>query len=99
MKINDASKKVSDLPITPGQARSGRTAEKAGVTPGSSTDNVSISAQSQALAKAAGSEPVFDTGKVEEIKAAIAGGNFRVNTERVADGLIESVRDLIGTQK
>lgn len=99
MKINDVSKKVSDLPITPGQPRSGRTVGKTDAASGSATDNVSLSAQSQALAKAAGSDPVFDAGKVEEIKAAIAGGNFRVNTERVADGLIESVRDLIGTHK
>lgn len=99
MKINDVSKKVSDLPITPGQARSGRTVEKTEVAPGSSSDNVSLSAQSQALSKTAGSEAVFDAGKVDEIKAAIAGGSFRVNTERVADGLIESVRELIGNNK
>ncbi len=100
MKINDVSKKVSDLPITPGQPRSGRTVGKAEVaTVGTPADNVSLSAESQTLAKAAGSEPVFDAGKVEEIKAAIAGGSFRVNTERVADGLIESVRDMISTHK
>ncbi len=99
MKINDVSKKVSDLPIAPGQPRSGRTTGKTEAASGSATDNVSLSAQSQAIAKAAGSDPVFDAGKVEEIKAAIAGGSFRVNTERVADGLIESVQDLIGTHK
>ena len=99
MKINDASKKGTDLPITPGQPRSGRTIEKTGVAPGSSSDNVSLSAQSQTLAKTTGSAAVFDAGKVEEIKAAIASGSFRVNTERVADGLIESLRDLIGTHK
>lgn len=99
MKINDVSKKVSDLPVTPGQPRSGRATEKTEVAPGSSSDNVSLSAQSQALAKTAGGEAVFDSGKVEEIKAAIAGGSFRVNTERVADGLIDSVRELIGAHK
>lgn len=100
MKINDVSKKVTDLPVTPGQPRSGRTVEKTETTtPGSSTDNVSLSSQAQALAKASGSEAVFDAGKVEEIKAAIAGGSFRVDTGRVADGLIESVRELVGAQK
>jgi negative regulator of flagellin synthesis FlgM len=99
MKINDVSKKVTDLPVTPGQPRSGRTVEKTETTPGSSTDNVSLSSQAQALAKAGGSAAVFDAGKVEEIKAAIAGGSFRVDTERVADGLIESVRELIGAHK
>jgi negative regulator of flagellin synthesis FlgM len=99
MKINDVSKKATDLPITPGQPRSGRTVEKTETAPGSSTDNVSLSAQSQALAKTAGSEAVFDAGKVEEIKAAIAGGSFRVDTGRVADGLIESVRELVGAHK
>lgn len=99
MKINDVSKKVSDLPVTPGQPRSARTTEKTEVAPGSSSDNVSLSSQSQALSKTAGGEAVFDSGKVEEIKAAIAGGSFRVNTERVADGLIDSVRELVGAHK
>jgi negative regulator of flagellin synthesis FlgM len=42
---------------------------------------------------------VFDTKKVEEIKAAIAGGQFQVDSAKIADGLIDSVRDMIQKRK
>lgn len=99
MKINDSSKKTPGLNVNPGQARAGRQVDQAGTAP-PSADSVKISPQSQALAsQIAGSGPVFDTAKVQEIKAAIADGTFKVNPERVADGLIDTVKDLINTRK
>ncbi|MEO5655184.1 MAG: flagellar biosynthesis anti-sigma factor FlgM [Nitrosospira sp.] len=38
---------------------------------------------------------VFDAVKVEEIKRAISEGRFTVNPDKVADGLLDTVRDLI----
>jgi len=38
---------------------------------------------------------MFDADKVVEIKAAIAGGLFEVNAGRVADGLIDSLKDAL----
>ena len=46
-----------------------------------------------------GNNQVFDTKKVERIKAAIADGQFHVNSEKVADGLLETVRDLLHSRK
>ena len=40
--------------------------------------------------------PVTDGAKVAEIKQAISDGSFKVNSEVVANRLIEMVRDLIG---
>ena len=40
-------------------------------------------------------ESPFDAAKVEEIKAAIAEGRFKINPEAIADGLIAMARDLI----
>jgi len=42
------------------------------------------------------SVPVADAGKVAEIKQAISDGRFKVNTEIIADRLIETVHDLMG---
>ena len=38
---------------------------------------------------------MFDANKVEEIKAAIAGGQFQVDPEKVASGLIGNASDLL----
>jgi negative regulator of flagellin synthesis FlgM len=38
----------------------------------------------------------FDAKKVAEVRAAIAEGRFKVNTEAVADKLVASVADLLG---
>ncbi len=38
----------------------------------------------------------FDAKKVEEVRSAIAEGRFKVNTEAVADKLLNSVAELLG---
>ena len=41
------------------------------------------------------SDAPVDTQRVAEIKQAIAEGRFKINPERIADGLLSSVRDLL----
>lgn len=98
MKISDSFNKAAGLGAAQGQARPGKTGEKAG-TEKAASDNVTLSSQAQALASQASKDQVFDAKKVEEIKAAIASGRFQVNAERVADGLIDTVKDLISSRK
>jgi negative regulator of flagellin synthesis FlgM len=64
--------------------------------------NVTLSpraAQLQSLEAEVAASNVFDTKKVDAIKSAIASGQLKVNSEKVADGLIETVRDLLTTKK
>ena len=58
-------------------------------------DNVQLSSQLQDIEKNLSNGEVFDSARVEEIKQAISEGRFVVNTEKVADRLLESVRDLL----
>lgn len=94
MKIDDSIKKVAGLAIetTP------RPASHAG-TGKAASDNVRLSSQLQALTGQIASTEVFNADKVTEIKAAIAAGHFQVNTEKVADGLMDTVKNLIQPPK
>ncbi|OON61003.1 flagellar biosynthesis anti-sigma factor FlgM [Massilia sp. KIM] len=102
MKINDTLKGNPGLQPTTTPAGNARGADKtttAAPTP-AQTDSVRLSSAGQAMASAVGgSNGVFDTKKVERIKAAIADGQFQVNSEKVADGLLETVRDLLHSRK
>ena len=97
MKITDTIK-TNPLPTASAPTTSARGAEKTGIAP-NLPDNVRLSIQGQALASAVGGSAVFDTKKVERIKLAIADGQFQVNSEKVADGLLETVRDLLHSRK
>lgn len=105
MKINDNLKSNPGLQPATTPANNARSAEKAATTATSAatatqTDSVRLSAQGQAMASAVGgNNQVFDAKKVERIKLAIADGQFNVSSEKVADGLLETVRDLLHSRK
>lgn len=63
---------------------------------GGSISLSSLSTQLHALeANLSGGAP-FDAAKVAAIKQAIGSGQFKVNTEAIADKLIANVRELVG---
>ena len=61
-------------------------------------ENVTLSTmanQLKSLETSMATEDVYDANKVEAIKNAIRDGQFKVNSEKVAEGLISTVKDLI----
>lgn len=101
MKIDDSLKKTGGVSVGTTQARAGKGAEKAGSVspPAAESDSVHLSSQLQSLTQTTGSNGVFDSNKVEEIKAAIAEGRFQVDPEKVANGLLDTVNDLLHSRK
>jgi len=104
VKIDDTLNKTAAAPaLTNSQSARADTAQEAPVaTPAAPSTTVQLSplsTQLQALQSTQASSSVFATKKVEEIKLAISEGRFQVNSEKVADGLLESVKDLINSRK
>lgn len=99
MKINDSSsiKKPAATGVAAAQTGANRAADKAAAVAGGA-DNVRLSSQAKALTSTS-TGGVFDTKKVDEIKAAIASGQFQVDPAKIADGLIDSVKDMIQKRK
>ena len=44
-------------------------------------------------------KPPVNAARIQEIKEAIAQGRFKVIPEAIADGLIQSARDLLDSQR
>ena len=96
MKINNTLKGAQAQQLTNTTAANAKQAEKAAATATTApTDSVRLSSQAQAAGGASSTSQVFDAKKVERIKLAIADGQFQVNSERIADGLLDTVRDLL----
>lgn len=85
--INDSTARTTNPKISP--------------APQQSSTSVSLGSTATQLSKMEASmagTPVVDTNKVNQIKQAISDGRFQVNSGAVANGLIQSVRDLISSQ-
>jgi negative regulator of flagellin synthesis FlgM len=70
--------------------------------PATTSEQVDLSAMSARLqdaGAATANAPVVDAARVAEIKQAISEGRFQVNPERIADGLIESVQQMLARQQ
>jgi negative regulator of flagellin synthesis FlgM len=103
MKINDTLKNtVSLMPdkASSGKAGTTKTANAAPVETKSS-ESVTLSpmyAKLQSLEEKMATDKVFDPEKVEAIKSAISSGSFNVSPDKIADGLIETVKDLLSSK-
>jgi negative regulator of flagellin synthesis FlgM len=100
IKLDPSLKKATGLGVATTQSRGAKEADKAAApAPAPATDSVHLSPQLQSLSQATGTGAPFDAKKVEEIKAAIAEGRFQVDPEKVANGLLDTVTDLIQSRK
>lgn len=58
-------------------------------------DISSLSARLQIAEASMGESSGVNAARVAEIKQAIASGRFSMNPERIADGLLQSVREML----
>ena len=99
MKIDDSIKKTAGPSNGQAMVRPEKSNNANSISNNSSgTVHLSaLSSQLHALGEQLSSNNVFNANKVEEIKLAIANGKFKINSDKVADGLLDTVRDLLPT--
>ena len=61
--------------------------------------NVHLSSNASKLQNSSTDSSIANTARVQEIKQAISEGSFQINSKAVADQLIETVKELIQSQK
>ncbi|MBU1237143.1 MAG: flagellar biosynthesis anti-sigma factor FlgM [Gammaproteobacteria bacterium] len=62
-------------------------------------DLSSLSARLQEVSAAIANTPEVDTARIAEIKQAISEGRFQINPDRIAEGLLENVRQMLARQQ
>ena len=92
MKIEGSTKPVSSPLVKDARGTAARK------TPAATGEDVQLSTVATQL-QSADSGYAFDTARVAEIKQAIAEGRFTINAEAIADRLIASTKELLGSQR
>lgn len=106
MKINDSNKSAINLGIEKAATDKTNNAKaeaqkSANASDNNPKDNVTLSSMAQQLKDietSISTGGVFDASKVSEIKDAISKGEFKVDTGKVADGLIQSVKEMLSNK-
>ncbi|MFA5171242.1 MAG: flagellar biosynthesis anti-sigma factor FlgM [Sulfuriferula sp.] len=99
MKITDSIKNIANASVGNTATNSTKSSERTTAAPssnmGAKVTLSPLSSQLQALQVQIAGTSAFDTKKVEAIKLAIADGQFQVDSGKIANELITSVRDLL----
>lgn len=99
MKIDNSVGSVGGLPSGEPRPRPAKSTNSSATTSsGSTVELSSLAGRMQEIEAALASVPVIDSGRVAEIKQAITEGRFQVDAGKVADGLIESVKQMLDAQ-
>jgi negative regulator of flagellin synthesis FlgM len=93
VKINSATPSIGSAPDS-GRTRGPAAAQSR--PDAGSAERVDISSLSARLQEVGAGEAPVNAQRVAEIKLAISEGRFQINPERIADGLLASVRDMLG---
>jgi negative regulator of flagellin synthesis FlgM len=97
MKINDSIKTPLGFSNEKVDANTSKKTDAASVD-SSTSESVTLSplaSQLKSLEAKVAADNVYDSDKVDSIKSAISSGQFSVDSGKVADGLIQTVKDLL----
>lgn len=99
MKIDKTSNPLPAATAGEGRAANPQKSGSPPASPRAESTSVSLGStatQLRSMEDGMSGAPTINAAKVAEIKQAISEGHFKVNSEAIADGLIATVRELIG---
>ena len=99
MKIDNSAKTIGSVQSPGGSRVGGIRPPASGAKTASPSTGQTTTVVSTSLHAVSGTEAAFDSQRVAEIRQAISEGRFQINPERIADGLISSVRDMLGQKR
>jgi negative regulator of flagellin synthesis FlgM len=99
VKINTAIPSVTANDVAGRAKPAASGSRKTSATAGDQVELSSMSARLQDAGATIADAPVVDAARVAEIKQAISDGRFQINPERIADGLLDSVREMLSRQQ
>jgi len=102
VKIDGNLRSIQSASVPEGQPRAGKpgaTGAQPGSGGGPRIELSPLGAQLAGIEASLADLPVVDTQRVDEIKAAISEGRFKVNPDVIADRLLDTVKELIQAQK
>jgi negative regulator of flagellin synthesis FlgM len=100
MKIDPSLKPVT-LPLA-AENRTGQSATNKGTNTDTQKTDVTLSsraAELKQLETQLAAIPVVDRARVDGIKEAISAGQYAINTENIATGLLDSVKEMLHVAK
>ncbi|MEW5783136.1 MAG: flagellar biosynthesis anti-sigma factor FlgM [Pseudomonadota bacterium] len=96
MKIDNSLPPIGNTTANPA-TREPKPPAAAAPSTGANTERIDISSLSAQLQKAG--EAPFDVARVDGLRQAIAEGRFQINPERIADRLIDGIRELLTSRR
>lgn len=99
MKIDSGVKSVGASVAAARPAGAGNAQRQPESGSAARVDISSLSARLQVIGAEMTGEVPVDSARISEIKQAITEGRFSVNPERIADGLLQSVREMLGQRQ
>lgn len=101
MKIDNSIQSVPNIPANDGKKHT-ESVPDASTDQENANNAVHISSQAvnlQSIDSGTASGSVVDVARVQEIKQAISDGTFKVNSDVVADRLLDTVQELIQSKE
>lgn len=100
MKIDSSVGKLIATPDSQSKVARSNTKQQTAAK-AESRDEVQLtsSGQLQAMGGNLDTSTPMDSAKIDAIKQAISEGRFKINPEKIANGLLSSVQDLLASQK